>query len=76
MVGLSSSIVQFSIDRGVVSAAAGSSTGRGYVNFLSDPGEGRGGYDPAAYERLVALKREYDPTNVFRLNQNIAPEGS
>jgi Berberine and berberine like len=28
----------------------------------------------ANYERLVALKIKYDPTNFFRLNQNIKPE--
>jgi FAD/FMN-containing dehydrogenase len=47
-----------------------------YVNMLDrDEGEQRvqdayGGN----YERLVALKRKYDPTNFFRLNQNIKPE--
>jgi FAD/FMN-containing dehydrogenase len=30
-------------------------------------------YAPATYERLVALKTAYDPGNVFRVNQNVAP---
>lgn len=46
-----------------------------YVNFLSDEGPDR---VRAAYgenfERLVELKRKYDPANLFRLNQNIAPD--
>ena len=59
--------------RAVNDAAAGASTGRAYVNFLGDAGAGRSSYGPETYERLAALKREYDPTNVFRLNQNIEP---
>jgi len=46
-----------------------------YVNFLMDEGEKRirQAYGDAKYERLKALKRRYDPDNVFHLNQNIPP---
>ncbi len=46
-----------------------------YVNFLDDEGEERTreAYMPATYERLAQIKRRYDPTNVFKLNQNIRP---
>jgi hypothetical protein len=46
-----------------------------YVNFLMDEGEERvrEAYGPEKYDRLRTLKRKYDPENVFRLNQNIAP---
>jgi FAD/FMN-containing dehydrogenase len=33
----------------------------------------RAGFSPAHYARLAALKRRYDPTNLFRLNHNIPP---
>jgi len=46
-----------------------------YVNYLGDEGEERvrSAYQPATYARLSALKKKYDPTNLFRLNQNIKP---
>jgi FAD/FMN-containing dehydrogenase len=46
-----------------------------YVNFLMEEGEERvrAAYGPGKYERLKALKRRYDPDNLFRLNQNIPP---
>jgi FAD/FMN-containing dehydrogenase len=59
--------------RAVVQAASDASTGRAYVNFLGDPDAARAAYGEEIYEKLVSLKNEYDPTNVFRLNQNIAP---
>jgi hypothetical protein len=45
-----------------------------YVNLVEDPGaDMRAVYGDAKYDRLVSLKRRYDPTNLFRLNQNIKP---
>jgi len=47
-----------------------------YVNYLDDDEQG----DPIAaaygpnYQRLRQIKSKYDPTNFFRLNQNIKPE--
>ncbi|MGA2010830.1 MAG: BBE domain-containing protein [Solirubrobacteraceae bacterium] len=43
-----------------------------YVNFMDD-GDAVGGAYGAVFERLRAVKRAYDPENVFRLNQNIRP---
>ena len=46
------------------------------MNFLMEEGEERirQAYGAEKYARLKALKRKYDPTNFFRLNQNIAPD--
>jgi len=49
-----------------------------YVNFTSDDAADRivDAYTPEQRRRLAALKAKYDPTNFFRLNANIAPNGS
>jgi FAD/FMN-containing dehydrogenase len=45
-----------------------------YVNDVAEAGiDLRSVYGDGKYERLVALKRAWDPDNVFRLNQNIRP---
>ena len=50
-------------------------SGGRYVNDVAEVGAdvARTVYGDAKYERLEALKREWDPDNVFRLNQNIQP---
>jgi FAD/FMN-containing dehydrogenase len=46
-----------------------------YVNFVVDEGEERvrAAYPGATWDRLVEIKTRYDPTNLFRRNQNIPP---
>jgi len=48
-----------------------------YVNFLTDEGAERirAAYPGGTYERLAGIKAQYDPENLFRLNQNIPPAG-
>jgi hypothetical protein len=60
--------------RELFDAAAPFSTGSVYVNFMTGDEESRvrAAYG-ANYDRLVALKNKYDPTNLFRVNQNIRP---
>ncbi len=50
------------------------SAGGAYVNFMMDEGEERikASYRDN-YDRLVEVKKQFDPTNLFRVNQNIRP---
>ena len=48
-------------------------TGGVYLNFMTDTDRIQSGYTPETWDRLVALKKRYDPANVFRFNQNIEP---
>ena len=50
------------------------SAGGAYVNFMMDEGEDRirATYGKN-YDRLARIKKRYDPTNFFRVNQNIKP---
>ena len=49
------------------------SMGGGYVNFhMDEPDRVRGMYG-ANYDRLARVKAQYDPNNIFSVNQNIKP---
>jgi FAD/FMN-containing dehydrogenase len=51
------------------------SAGGAYINFMMEEGQERlkATYGDN-YERLVQVKNKYDPTNFFRVNQNIRPQ--
>jgi FAD/FMN-containing dehydrogenase len=61
--------------RAAVDAAAPHASAGRYVNDVAEVGGdvARTIYGDAKYERLLRLKREWDPDNLFRLNQNVAP---
>jgi len=51
-------------------------TGTVYVNYIGageSPDRVRASFSPEKFARLAAIKRQYDPTNLFRTNQNIPP---
>jgi FAD/FMN-containing dehydrogenase len=56
-------------------AAAPHATGGVYVNFMTQEEVDRvpAAYTAAVWKRLVAVKNKWDPTNLFRMNQNIKP---
>jgi len=60
--------------RALFKESAPYATGGVYVNFMTEEETDRvkAAYGPN-YERLVALKKKYDPKNLFRMNQNIRP---
>jgi FAD/FMN-containing dehydrogenase len=61
--------------RAIATAMKPWTTGRAYLNFIGDEGLGRveAAYGPERYARLQAIKAVWDPTNLFRHNQNIPP---
>lgn len=59
--------------RGTAAQLAGRSLQVNYVNEQSETGVALAAYGEDKYNRLARLKWRYDPTNLFRLNQNIEP---
>ena len=60
--------------RGLFDAAAPFATGGAYVNFMTqEEGERVRAAYGSNFDRLVELKNKYDPSNMFRINQNIRP---
>jgi hypothetical protein len=63
--------------RTLFDAAAPFAMGGAYVNFVTeDETERLGQVYGSAHDRLAAVKAAYDPTNLFRMNHNVAPASS
>jgi hypothetical protein len=60
------------------SAVTPARTGRVYLNFEPETSEEivRAGFSGGKYERLAALKEQWDPQNIFSGNHNIAPQST
>jgi FAD/FMN-containing dehydrogenase len=61
--------------RAIAAAMKPWTTGRVYLNYIGDEGVGRveAAFGPEKYSRLQALKKQWDPGNLFHHNQNIEP---
>ncbi|HEV2784095.1 MAG TPA: FAD-binding oxidoreductase [Actinophytocola sp.] len=67
---------QFSVSGpGAAEAIGRRGNGGSFLNFLHDPAAVRTAFTPESFRRLRAVKRAYDPDNVFHVNLNIRPEG-
>jgi hypothetical protein len=64
--------------RAIATAMKPWTTGRAYLNFIGDEGQGRvaAAYGAETFARLQDLKARWDPENLFRHNQNIPPAAS
>ncbi|MGH8983193.1 MAG: BBE domain-containing protein, partial [Acidimicrobiia bacterium] len=67
--------VNISYTRAISTAMKPWTTGAVYLNFIGDEGQERveAAFGAQKWGRLRALKAEWDPTNLFRHNQNIPP---
>jgi FAD/FMN-containing dehydrogenase len=67
--------VNIAFTRGLSAAMKPWTTGRVYLNWIGDEGQDRiaQSFGLAKYARLQAIKAQWDPENIFRLNQNIRP---
>ncbi len=75
-VDLASADLHVGWTRALHDAIAPHSNGGAYVNFLGDEGDARvrAAFGAESFARLAQVKRAYDPGDVFRFNQHIAPE--